>query len=81
MLYKRAMCDDDWGHFIDMDDIQSSQVCHKNAEPHYTRTTTYQWLSETYLMSLEIPRIKDSCICSTFVTTLTVGSIMLCFIF
>ena len=87
MLYKRTtiMCDDDWGHFIDMDDMQLNPVSHKivyAGEPYYT-TPTYQWLSETYLMALEIPRrnvIKDSCVCSTFVTTLTVGSIMLCFI-
>jgi hypothetical protein len=88
MLYKRptAICDDDydWGHFIDMDDMpinQSSQVCHKITESHYTKTTTYQWLRETSLIALEIPIIKDSCICSTLVTTLTVGSLMVCFIF
>jgi hypothetical protein len=87
MLYKRytIVCDNDydWGHFIDMDDMPintSSQVCHKIAKPPYTRTPTFQWLSETCLMALEIPRIKDSCICSTLLTTLTVGSIMLCFI-
>jgi hypothetical protein len=86
MLYKRStvICDDDWGHFIDIDDTQINRVSHKIAEPYYTTTTPfciYNLLSETYLMSLEIPRIKDSCICSTFVTTLTIGSIMLCFIF
>ena len=68
MLYKRSpiMCDDDWGHFIDMDDMQNKQVSHKIVEPHYTTTTTFC--------------LYNSCICSTFVTTLTLGSIMLCFI-
>ena len=88
MLYTRSitMCDDDWGYFIDIDDTQSNQVSHKMVESYYTKTTPYclyQWLSETYLRALDIPRrntIKDSCVCSTFVTTFTLGSIMLCFI-
>ena len=82
MLYKRStvMCDDDWGHFIDMDDIPLKQVSHKIVEPYYTTTTTFLWLSETCLRALEIPRINKSCICSTFVTTFTLGSIILCFI-
>jgi len=88
MLYKNTtiMYDDDydWGHFIDMDDTPinlSSHVCHKISKPPYTRTTTYQWLRETSLIALEIPIINDTCICSTLVTTLTVGSLMVCFIF
>jgi hypothetical protein len=94
MLYKRTtiMVDDDWGHFIDIDDTPMNKInlgYHKmvyNVDPHYTTTNPYclyQMLSETYLMALEIPirnTIKDSCICSTFVTTFTLGSIMLCFI-
>jgi hypothetical protein len=88
MLYKSAtiLGDEDWGYFIDVDDIPLKQVSHKIVEQYYTATTPfclYQWLSETYIMALEIPRkstIKDSCICSTFVTTFTLGSIMLCFI-
>ena len=82
MLYKRStvLCDDDWGHFIDVDDIPLKQVSHKIVESYYTTTTPFQWLSETCLMAIEIPRINDSCICSTFVTTFTLGSIMLCFI-
>ena len=88
MLYQKSTIirDDDWGHFIDIDDMQINQVSHKmvcTAEPYYTSTTSFQWLSETYIMSLEILKknpIKDSCVCSTFVTTFTLGSIMLCFI-
>lgn len=79
MLYKRAIGDDDWGQFIDIDDIP----IHKN--PIYNKGTgqsyMYKLLSETCLIIIEIPRrntIKDNCICSTI---LTVGSIMLCFIF
>ena len=86
MLYKRTsiLVDDDWGYFIDIDDIQSSQVSNK-IEQYYTTTPycLYQWLSEKYIMTLDIPRknpIKGSCICSTFVTTVTMGSIMVCFI-
>jgi len=80
------MCDADydWGHFIDMDDMPINtigQVCHKISKTPYTRRTTYQWLRETSLIALEIPIINDSCICSTLVTTLTVGSLMVCFIF
>jgi hypothetical protein len=85
--------DYDWGHFIDIDDIPmntSSLVSHQmvyNVDTCYTTTTNhclYQWLNETYRMAVEIPRkntIKDSCICSTFVTTFTLGSIILCLIF
>jgi hypothetical protein len=88
MLYKRTtiMGDDDWGHFIDIDDTTINKISHKMVDAYYTTTTPfclYQWLSETYIMALEIPSksiIKDSCICSTFVTTFTLGSIMLCFI-
>ena len=87
MLYKRytIVCDNDydWGHFVDIDDTPINtinQVSHKMVDPYYTRTSTFKWLSETCLMALEIPRIKDSCICSTFLTTFTLGSIMLCFI-
>ena len=82
MLYKRATGDDDWGQFIDIDDtpIHKSQIYKKGVSktaPSYM----YKWLSETCLIIIEIPRrntIKDNCICSTI---LTVGSIMLCFIF
>lgn len=83
MLYKRpsVMCDDDWGHFIDMDDIPLKQVSHKIVKPYYATTTPFNLISKTGLMVIEIPRIKNSCICSAFVTTLTLGSIMLCFIF
>ena len=82
MLYKRTTIvgDDDWGHFIDMDDIQIKQVSHKIVEPYYTTTTTFQLMCETCLRAFEIPRINNSCICSTFVTTCTLGTIMLCFI-
>ena len=90
MLYKRStvMCDDDWGHFIDMDDTplnKKSRVLYAG-EPYHATTTSfciYNFLSETYLMACEIPirtTINDSCICSAFVTTFTLGSIMLCFI-
>ena len=82
MLYKRAIGDDDWGQFIDIDDtpIHKSPIYKSNyngAGPSYM----YKLLSETCLIIIEIPRrntIKDNCICSTI---LTVGSIMLCFIF
>ena len=82
MLYKRStvMCDDDWGHFIDMDDIPLKQVSHKIGEPYYPTTTPFCLLSETCLEALVIPRINNSCICSTFVTSLTMGSIILCLI-
>ena len=90
MLYKSAtiLGDEDWGYFIDVDDTPINKISHKMVDSYYTATTTtpfclYQWLSETYLIALEIPRkstIKNSCICSTFVTTFTLGSIMLCFI-
>jgi len=82
MLYKRTdlMCDDDWGHFIDMDDTpihKSNYIPRNGSGPSYM----YKLLSETCLIIIEIPRrntIKYNCICSTI---LTVGSIMLCFIF
>lgn len=95
MLYKRStiMCDDDyaydWGHFIDIDDApinKINQVSRKmvyNVDAYYTATTSFPWLSESYLMTLEIPQrnpINDSCLCSTIVTTFTLGSIMLCFL-
>jgi hypothetical protein len=78
MLYKRAICDDDWGQFIDIDDtpIYKSQIYKKGVGASYM----YKWLSETCLIIIEIPirnTIKNNCICSTIIT---VGSIMLCFI-
>jgi hypothetical protein len=80
MLYKRAICDDDWGQFIDIDDtpIYKSQIYKKGVGASYM----YKWFNETYLIIIEIPRkytIKYNCICSTIITTFTVGSVMLCF--
>lgn len=81
MLYKRAICDDDWGQFIDIDDtpIHKSPIYKSN----YNSTETsymYKWFIETCLIIIEIPRrntIKNNCICSTIITF---GSVMLCFI-
>ena len=80
MLYKRAIGDDDWGQFIDIDDApihKSNYIPRHGTGPSYV----YKLLSETCLVILEIPRrntIKDNCICSTIIT---ISSVMLCFIF
>ena len=87
MLYKRTtlMCNDDWGYFIDIDDTPINKINKGsfNSESHNTTTSTFQWLNETYITSLEIPRkniINTNCICSIFVTTFTLGSIVCCFV-
>jgi hypothetical protein len=84
MLYKRALGDDDWGQFIDIDDTQihtspihtSNYISRNGAGPSYM----YKLFSETCLIIIEIPRrnkIKHNCICSTIIM---LGSVMLCFI-
>jgi hypothetical protein len=80
MLYKRAICDDDWGQFIDIDDTPIHKSNYKGVSKTGP-TYIYKLLSETCLILIDIPRrntIKDNCICSTIIT---LGSAaMLCFL-